>query len=69
MDKVRILEIESKMIVRQVPDNMTEDDIIEAAQLLMYNAVDLVEAVKYIQKKAPLLPYTIHGPRFVNKDP
>ena len=57
------------MIVRQVPDNMTEDDIIEAAQLLMYNAVDLVEAVKYIQKKAPLLPYTIHGPRFVNKDP
>ena len=69
MDKVRILEIESKMIVLQVPDNMTEDDIIEAAQLLMYNAVDLVEAVKYIQKKAPLLPYTIHGPRFVNKDP
>ena len=69
MDKVRILEIESKMIVLQVPDNMTEDDIIEAAQLLMYNAVDLVEAVKYIQKKARLLPYTIHGPRFVNKDP
>jgi len=69
MDKVRILEIESKMIVLQVPDNMTEDDIIEAAQLLMYNAVDLVEAVKYIQKKAPLLPYTIHGPGFVNKDP
>ena len=69
LDKVRILEIESKMIVLQVPDNMTEDDIIEAAQLLMYNAVDLVEAVKYIQKKAPLLPYTTTGPRSLNKDP
>ena len=68
VDKVRILEIESKMIVRQVPDNMTEDDIIEAAQLLMYNAVDLVEAVKYIQKKAPLLTYTTTGPRFVDQE-
>jgi hypothetical protein len=52
-----------------VPENMTEDDVLEAAQLLLYNAVELEKAIKYIQKKAPLLPYTTTGPRSLNKDP
>jgi transcriptional regulator with XRE-family HTH domain len=70
LDKVRILELESKWHVgRFVPENMTSEEVEEAAQLLLYNAPELVQAIKYIQKKAPLLPYTIHGPRFVNKDP
>jgi transcriptional regulator with XRE-family HTH domain len=70
MDKVRILELESKWQVGPfVPENMTSEEVEEAAQLLLYNAPELVQAIKYIQKKAPLLPYTIHGPRFVNKDP
>ena len=70
MDKIRILELESKWHVgRFVPENMTSEEVEEAAQLLLYNAPELVRAIKYIQKKAPLLPYTIHGPRFVNKDP
>jgi hypothetical protein len=70
LDKVRILELESKWHVgRFVPENMTGEEVQEAALLLLYNAVELVEAIKYIQKNAPLLPYTIHGPRFVNKDP
>jgi hypothetical protein len=68
-DEVRISVLESKMMVRVVPENMTEDDILEGAQLLLYNAVDLEKAIKFIQKKTPLLPYTIYGPRFVNKDP
>ena len=69
LDEVRISVLECKMMVRVVPENMTEHDVLEAAQLLLYNAVDLEKAIKYIQKKTPLLPYTIYGPRFVNKDP
>jgi transcriptional regulator with XRE-family HTH domain len=70
LDKVRILELESKWHVgRFVPENMTSEEVEEAAQLLLYNAPELVQAIKYIQKKAPHLPYTAHGPRFVNQDP
>jgi transcriptional regulator with XRE-family HTH domain len=69
LDEVRISVLECKMMVRVVPENMTEDDVLEAAQLLLYNAVELEKAIKYIQKKAPLLPYTTTGPRSLNKDP
>jgi transposase len=69
-DKVRILELESKWHVGPfVPENMTSEEIEEAARLLLYNAADLEKEIKYIQKKAPHLPYTIHGPRFANQDP
>jgi hypothetical protein len=69
-DKVRILELEAKWHVGHfIPENMTSEEVEEAARLLLYNAPELVRAIKYIQKKALLLPYTIHGPRFVNKDP
>ena len=63
MDKVRILELESKWHVgRFVPENMTSEEVEEAAQLLLYNAVDLVKAIKYIQKKAPLCPILRQDP-------
>ena len=69
MDKVRILELESKWHVgRFIPDNMTSEEVEEAAQLLLLNAVELFEAIKYIQKKAPSLPYTTTGPRFIDQD-
>jgi transcriptional regulator with XRE-family HTH domain len=70
VDKVRIFELESKWEIRGVkPENLTREEVLEAAQLLLYNAAYLEKVIKYIQKKAPLLPYTIHGPRFVNQDP
>jgi transcriptional regulator with XRE-family HTH domain len=70
LDNVRILALESRWHVGHfVPENMTGEDVEEAAQLLLYNAVELVNAIKYIQKKAPLLPYTTTGPRFVDQEP
>src|SRR6187549_100803 len=61
MDKTEILVLESKWHVgRFIPENMTSKEVEEAAQLLLLNAVELVKVIKYIQKKAPLLPYTIH---------
>jgi transcriptional regulator with XRE-family HTH domain len=70
VDKVRILELESKWEVRGVaPENLTREEVLEAAQLLLYNAAYLEKEIKYIQKKAPHLPYTTHGPRFVNQGP
>ena len=70
MDKTEILVLESKWhIGRFIPENMTSKEVEEAVQLLLLNSVELVKVIKYIQKKAPLLPYTIHGPRFVNKEP
>ena len=69
-DKVRILELKSKWYVGPfIPENMTIEEVEEAAQLLLYNAPDLVPAIKYIQKKAPILPYTTTGPRFVDQGP
>lgn len=63
MDKTRILVLESKWHVgRFIPDNMTSEEVEEAAQLLLLNAVDLVKVIKYILKKAPLLTYTTTGP-------
>ena len=55
--------------MRVIPENMTSEEVEEAAQLLLYNAADLVKVIKYIQKKAPHLPYTTTGPRFVNQEP
>jgi transcriptional regulator with XRE-family HTH domain len=70
VDKVRIFDLESKWEVRGVaPENLTREEVLEAAQLLLYNAAYLEKEIKYIQKKAPHLPYTTHGPRFVNQDP
>ena len=57
------------MLVRVVPENMTSEEVEEAAQLLLYNAVYLEKEIKYIQKKAPSLPYTTTGPRFVDQEP
>ncbi|MGA9743366.1 MAG: hypothetical protein WBQ16_02000 [Nitrososphaeraceae archaeon] len=69
-DKVRIFELESKWEIRGVkPENLSRDEVLEAAQLLLYNAAYLEKEIKYIQKKAPHLPYTTHAPRFVNQDP
>ena len=69
MDKTQILVLESKWHVgRFIPDNMTSEEVEEAAQLLLLNAVELVEAIKYIQKKAPSLPYTTTGPRFIDQE-
>ena len=69
-DKVRIFELESKWHVgRFVPENMTREEVEEAAQLLLYNAAYLEKEIKYIQKKAPSLPYTTTGPRFVDQEP
>jgi hypothetical protein len=54
MDKTRILVLESKWHVdRFIPENMTSEEVEEAAQLLLLNAVDLVKVIKYIQKKGP----------------
>jgi hypothetical protein len=70
MDKNEILVLESKWHVgRFIPENMTSEEVQEAAQLLLLNAVELVDAIKYIQKKAPSLPYTTTGPRFTNQGP
>jgi hypothetical protein len=70
VDKVRILELESKWEVRGVaPENLTREEVLEAAQLLLYSAAYLEKEIKYIQKKAPHLPYTTHGPRFINQGP
>ncbi|MEP6576829.1 MAG: hypothetical protein ABJB85_10410 [Nitrososphaerota archaeon] len=70
MDKTRILVLESKWHVgRYIPENMTSEEVEEAAQLLLLNAVDLVKVIKYIQKKAPLLPYITTGPRFADQGP
>ena len=67
-DQAKIAYLETKMMVREVPENMTIEEIIEAAQLLIYNPVELIEVIRYIQKQAPLLPYTTTGPRFVDKE-
>jgi hypothetical protein len=70
LDKNQIVMLECKWHVgRFIPENMTSEEVEEAAQLLLYNAVELVEAIKYIQKKAPSLPYTTTGPRFTNQGP
>ena len=59
LDKVRILELEAKWHVgRFIPENMTSDEVEEAAKLLLLNSVELVKVIKYINKKAPHLPYT-----------
>jgi len=63
-DQAKIAYLETKMMVREAPENMT---IEEAAQLLINNPVELVEVIRYIQKQA-LLPYTTTGPRFVDKE-
>jgi transcriptional regulator with XRE-family HTH domain len=69
MDKIRILELESKWHVGPfIPDHMTSEQVEEAAQLLLLNPSELVHAIKYIQKKAPLLTYTTTGPRFVDQE-
>lgn len=52
--------------IREIPENMTREEVVEAAQLLLRNAVDLVKVIRYIQKKAPLLPYRA-GPRFIER--
>jgi hypothetical protein len=70
LDKNQIVMLECKWHVgRFIPENMTSEEVEEAAQLLLYNAVELIEAIKYIQKKAPSLPYTTTGPRFTNQGP
>jgi transcriptional regulator len=70
VDKVRIFELESKWEIRGVkPENLTREEVLEAAQLLLYNAAYLEKEIKYIQKKAPSLPYTTTGPRFVDQEP
>ena len=69
LDKVRIFELESKWEIRGVkPENLTREEVLEAAQLLLYNAAYLEKEIKYIQKKAPSLPYTTTGPRFVDQE-
>ncbi|MGA9217431.1 MAG: hypothetical protein WBZ50_02210, partial [Nitrososphaeraceae archaeon] len=65
----RIFELESKWEIRGVkPENLTREEVLEAAQLLLYNAAYLEKEIKYIQKKAPSLPYTTTGPRFVDQE-
>ena len=67
MDKVRILALESKWQVgRFIPENMTSEEVEEAAQLILLNAVELVKVIKYIHKKAPHLPYTN---TFIDQEP
>ena len=54
MDKVRILELESKWDVGPfVPENMTSEEVEEAAQLLLYNAADLDQRNKIYSKEGP----------------
>ena len=67
LDQAKISYLEAKMMVREAPENMTIEEVNEAAQLLIYNPVELVEVIRYIQKQA-LLPYTTTGPRFVDKE-
>jgi transcriptional regulator with XRE-family HTH domain len=62
LDEVRISVLECKMMVRVVPENMTEDDVLEAAQLLLYNAVELEKAIKYIQKRPLFCPILRQDP-------
>jgi hypothetical protein len=69
LDKNRILVLESKWVVREIPENMTREEVLDAAWLLVYHAPDLIKAIKYIQKKAPLLAYTPTGPRLVDQQP
>ena len=57
MDKTRILVLESKWHVgRFIPENMTSEEVEEAAQLLLLNAVDLVKVIEYIQKRPLFCP-------------
>jgi hypothetical protein len=66
-DKIQIEVLESKWHVGPfLPENLTSEEVEEAAQLLLYNAFGLVETIKYIQKKAPSLSYTTTGPRVVD---
>ena len=68
LDKNRILALESKwVVVPFLPENMTVEEVEEAAQLLLRNA-DLIKVIKYIQNKAPFLPYTTTGPRFIDQE-
>ena len=70
LDYGRILTLESKWQLGPfIPENMTSEEVEEAAQLILLNAVELVKVIKYIHKKAPLLPYTITGPRFIDQGP
>jgi uncharacterized small protein (DUF1192 family) len=70
LDYGRILTLESIWHVgRFIPENMTSEEVEEAAQLLLYNAAELEETIKYIQKKAPHLTYTTTGPRFIDQEP
>ena len=63
LDQAKISYLEAKMMVREAPENMTIEEVNEAAQLLIYNPVELVEVIRYIQKQVPLLPYTTTGLR------
>ncbi|MFI5423917.1 MAG: hypothetical protein ACHQXG_03915 [Nitrososphaerales archaeon] len=65
--KTRLSILEYDWAIREIPENMTREEVVEAAQLLLCNAVDLVKVIKYIQKKAQLLPYRA-GPRFVERN-
>ena len=70
MDKVRILTLESKWQVGPfIPENMTSEEVEEAAQLILLNAVELVKVIKYIHKKAPLFALYYTGPRFIDQEP
>ena len=70
LDYGRILTLESKwQLGRFIPENMTSEEVEEAAQLILLNAVELAKVIKYIHKKAPLLPYTTTGPRFIDQEP
>ena len=70
LDYGRILTLESKWQLGPfIPENMTSEEVEEAAQLILLNAVELAKVIKYIHKKAPLLPYTITGPRFIDQEP
>jgi hypothetical protein len=67
MDKTQIEVLESRWHAYPfLPENLTVKEVEEAAQLLLYNPVELVETIKYIQKKAPSLSYTTTGPRVVD---
>lgn len=60
LDKNRILVLESKWVVREIPENMTREEVLEAAWLLVFHAPDLVKAIKYIQKKGPSFGLYFH---------
>jgi hypothetical protein len=65
--KTQVSILEDNWGTREIPENMTREEVEEAAQLLLRNAVDLVKVIKYIQKKAPLLPNRA-GPRFMERN-